>query len=73
MNARVTSCDVSSPKPDEPELSSPSLSTSPKWRDPDTESKSGLRGWNATDPIVSAMAIFILAIRKVIIPIPSCA
>jgi hypothetical protein len=44
MKTCASSGDVDSPRTDESELSSPSLSMSSKWRDPDTESKSGLNG-----------------------------
>ena len=72
MKTRASPRDITSLSTDESELSSPSLSTSSKWRDPDTESKSGLRGWNAIDPTASAIALFILIILKVV-SIPSCA
>jgi hypothetical protein len=44
MKTCASSRDIDSPRTDESELSSPSLSVSSKWRDPDTESKSGLSG-----------------------------
>ena len=69
MKPRVSPRDITSSCTDESELSSklssPSLSISSKWRDPDTDSKSGLRGWNATDPTASAIALFTLVIQKV--------
>ena len=64
MKPRVSPRDITSSCADESELSSPSLSISSKWRDPDTDSKSGLRGWNATDPTASAIALLTLIIQK---------
>jgi hypothetical protein len=64
MKTCASSRDIDSPRIDESELSSPSLSISSKWRDPDTESKSGLSGWNATDPTVSAIDLYNLIIQN---------